>query len=42
MKKAVNATADARLLRGVAVGLGFEAVMVLAIYAVWHLLRLVR
>jgi hypothetical protein len=42
MRKASNATADPRLLRGVAVGLGFEAVMVLAVYAVWHLLHLVR
>jgi len=42
MKKASNATADPRLLRGVAVGLGFEAVMVLVVYAVWHLLHLVR
>jgi len=42
MNRVSNAVADGRLLRGVVAGLGFEAATGLAIYAVWHFLRLIH
>ena len=42
MDRASNAEPGGGLIRGVVVGVGFEAVTVLAIYAVWHLWRLIR
>lgn len=42
MESASNTEPVGGLIRGVVVGVGFEAVTVLAIYAAWHLWRLIR
>lgn len=42
MERVSIAKAEGSLIRGVMVGLGFEAITVLAIYAIWHLWRLIR